>query len=394
VVFSRFKPVRVLRGSPLGAGRSSSLLRRILVVFQFTTSIALITATIIVQRQIDFVSQDRLGFDKERLVALHSAELLEDSYPAFRDAVLADAGVESVTTTTNVPGQVQYNHYGVRPKGAGDDDRGEMFYMLYTNIDFDFVETMGLQIDAGRNLSSEFGTDADDAMLVNESAARKMGWDEPLGQELFGRTVVGVVSDYLSTYSKNEVDAAAFVPTAGAARFVVVRLAPGWDRSTLDFLSETWASFVPSAPAELSFVDADIEALYRSEERLARVFTSFSLLAVLIACLGLFGLAAFSVERRRREIGIRKVLGASLASIVSLLSREYVALVAISLLIGGWTAWAAMDRWLSDYAYRIDLGIDMPLLAGAAALVVALGTVGLHAVRAALADPVDSLRTD
>jgi putative ABC transport system permease protein len=386
VILSRFRPILALRGATSGSGRDRGTLRKALVVFQFTASIALITATIVVQRQLDHVQEERIGFEKDRLVVLKTTERLGENYAAFKGSLLSDPAVASVTTTTNVPGNRIFNEYGMSPDG------GDPFYLTFSSVDFDFVRTMGLEILEGRDLSPQFGTDLTDAILVNETTARKMGWEEPVGQELFGRKVVGLIRDYLTMSSREEVRAGSFMPFEGVDRFVVVRLAPGSTKRAIDLLEETWASFVPGVPLNFAFVDTDIEALYRSEQRLGNVFMAFSLLTVLIACLGLFGLAAFAAERRTREIGIRKVMGSSVGGVVALLSREFMVLVLVALVVGGPLAWVAMNRWLADYAYRIEIGWGVPLAAGVICLAIALATVGWHALRAALADPVKSLR--
>lgn len=392
VIYTRVRPGDALRGRRFSGDRpEGGIMRKGLVVFQFAVSIALIIGTITVQRQLDYVQQERLGFDKENLVVLHNAEMVGDRYDAFKETLLGYSGIRQVTTSTNVPGQLIYNEYRMKPEERSGKNP---FSLAYTNVDMDFLETLGLEVVQGRSFSSERGTDSEEALLVNEATVQRMGWENPLDQTLFGRQVIGVVRNYLIRSAQEEVPPSAYVPSSDPQRFIAARISGGNIPAAIEYLERSWSEFVPSRPLEFSFADGDIEALYRSEERLARVFISFTLLAIFVACLGLFGVAAYAAERRTKEIGIRKVLGATVADILALLNRDFFKLVALGMVVAAPVAWYGMNRWLADFAYRIEIGPGVFLLAGVAALLIAMATVSWQSLRAALANPVDSLRSE
>ena len=392
--FARFRPAEVLKGG-FGTGRRGVRLRQGLVVVQFALSILLIVGTLVVYRQLDFMQAQRLGFDKEQVLVLNlpsreAAENVETVKGAFTE----QAGIGQATAASNMPGSPQ-GIWTMHPEGFPE---GESRAMDVIFTDFNYVETMGLEVVAGRDLSTAFGTDSA-ATLINETGLERIGWmsEEALGKTIaFGNgqelTVVGVVRDYHHTAPKNPVEPILLTPVWPYYQNVALRLQTSDVRGALAQAEGTWRQLFPDYAFDYFFLDARYNEQYRAERRLGTLFGLFAGLAILIACLGLFGLAAYVTAQRTKEIGVRKVLGASVTSIVALLSKDFLGLVAVAFVIAVPVAWWAMRRWLEGFASRVDLGLGVFLLAGALALVIALATVSYHALRAATADPVKSLR--
>jgi putative ABC transport system permease protein len=268
------------------------------------------------------------------------------------------------------------------------------------DVDYDYLRTLGIKIIAGRDFSRDYAMDST-AVLVSESYIRAMGWDiKTFGQEIkkvkvYGNQemrVIGVIGDFHALSLYNEINPVIFTLRPGVQYCILVRIRPGDVQETLAFMKKKWEAFVPARPFQYYFLDEGIDRLYRREQRLGRIFGTFSLLTVFVACLGLFGLASFTAEQRTKEIGIRKVLGASVSGLVLLLSKEFMALVALANLIAWPIAYYAMNRWLQGFAYRIELGPGVFILGGVLALVIALLTVSAQAIRAARANPVEALR--
>ena len=393
---SRFRPVRVLHGHGSGKG-GGRLLRQVLTTFQFAASAVLIIGALVAQFQLDYVQNMRLGFDKEHVVTFTSSHLGEQ-YPAFKQAAEEHAAIESVTSGPPMGiGHVNFRTSIGSVEGKKPD---EITWLSVLTVDYDYAETMGLHLVAGRSFSLE-RSDAGRTVLLSEAATRVLGIaDNPIGKtiEINGLseeeppTVIGVVEDAHNVSLHNPVEPLAFALQSEGYWAGLARLAPGRTEAGLEALKATWNQFLPERPFAFEFLDDRIEAQYQAEQRLARIFGLFSVLAVFVACLGLFGLVAFTAEQRTKEIGIRKVLGAGVASIVALLSKDFLKLVGIAFIMAAPIAYFAMQRWLEDFAYRIDLGLGLFILAGALALLVALGTVSYQAIKAATADPVKSLR--
>jgi len=403
---SSFQPARVLKGSSrTGTGSSglSVLFRKGLVVAQFSISVALIAGTFIAARQLDFLREARLGFDEEQVVMVPILRTSVSSrYDAIKDELLGDSHIRAVTISEDIIGS-KYQTNTFQPEGTTEPTQ---FMRMFVHDDV--IETFGIELLAGRDFSELRSADSL-GLIINEAMVRHLGWGSPqeaLGKSMgpFGdveRRVVGVTDNF--HFSSLHRPVGPFVLSRLPdnrqmlnffGRYLAVRIAPDDPQGALAAIENVWSRYVSDRPFEYLFVDQEIDRLYRSEENLSRVAGAFSVLAILIACLGLFGLATFSAERRVKEIGIRKVLGASMANIVSLLNREFLLLVAVGFVIAVPIAWFAMYTWLSDFAYRIEINPVVFLLAGGLALLVALGTVSWHSVRAALIDPVESLRSE
>ena len=387
-----FRPVVVLKDE-IGRGAKRAGLRNGLVVFQFAVSIILIVGTLVVQHQLVYVQTARLGFDKEHVVVIQRVEDLPDAgREAFKQAVLQYADVTQASAALMMPGgESGSNMYR---KLGGERSYGWRFFA----VDADYVETLGLELVAGRDFAPEFTADSA-AVLLNEAAVKALGWDDPVGETLEepngGQyTVIGVVKDFHYESLHSEIAPVVFHPlgVTGGARVLAARIRPHDIPATLAHLKAQWDAFSPGDPFTYSFLDQDFGRLYRTEQQTGVTFSVFSMLAILVACLGLFGLAAFVAEQRTKEIGVRKVLGASVGGVVMLLSRDFLKLVGIAFVVAAPLAYFAMNRWLEAFAYRIEISWGIFLMAGSLSLAIALLTVSYQAVRAALADPVKALR--
>ena len=395
---SAFQPAAVLKGT-LSIGMRGARFRKLLVIAQFAISILLIVATGVVQNQLDYIRTRRLGFDKEQVVVVSLLEEAKQKYEVIKSELSQIPGVLRATAAQSVPG-------GFTPqwliRAAESDAENIPMYMLF--VDHDFIETLGIELAEGRNFSREYATDATRAFILNQAAVKKLGWNSTAGKELewlwLGDQthvlkkgpVVGVVKDFHFRSLHHEIEPVVIHIAPGYFSCIAVRIRPGDVAGTLNDIEAKWRKLFPDHPLEYSFLDEDIAALYPSENKLGRIVGYFSLLAIFIACLGLLGLASFATEQRTKEIGIRKVLGASVSSIVLLLSKEFTGLVILANLIAWPVAYFAMKDWLEDFAYRIDVGIGTFVLGGVLALVIALLTVSSQAIKAALANPVDALR--
>ena len=391
---SAFQPLGMLRKT-LKTGLGHSKPRRILVVLQFVISIVLIIATMIIYSQLNYVRTKKLGFNKEQVVVIPIRDnTVRQRYESVKTELLQNSSITGATAASYLPGGIKWIQ-SFWWEGIQDDDDNTM---AFDCVDHDFIETFEIELAAGRDFSKDFITDAKEAYILNEAAVRKTGWDSPIGKKFSAITrndegsVIGVVKDFHFKSLHKKIEPLVLYIKPESFNYLSVRIRPSNISGTLDFIKERWNEFSPNRPFEYFFFDEYFDRLYKAEEKLGKIFGSFSLLAIFIACLGLFGLASFATEQRTKEIGIRKVLGASISGIVLLLSKDFTKLVIVSNLIAWPIAYWAMSRWLQDFAYRINIGLGTFLLAGAIALVIALLTVSLQAIKAALANPVEALR--
>ncbi len=399
VMLSRFDPVQVLKGDFHTSPRGTRL-RQGLVVVQFAVSVALIAGTLVVLEQHRFMRDRDLGFDRERLVVLDARAVPAPERvrraDAIREAMLSLPGVSAASASASTPGKP----LPLLLTTAEGLPEGDSRRMNFVYADQDYAETYGLRLVAGRLPSREFETDAAEAALLNESAVVGLGWspEDALGRwvQMGGnqRTVVGVVQDYHHRSLHSPVEPMVVMTVPQAQHQLTLRLEPGALPSALDDVRAAWEALFPGTPMEYAFVDETFDGQYQAEARLTAIVGMFAGLAILIACLGLFGLAAYMTTQRRKEIGVRKVLGASTTGVVVLLSRRFAALVALGFLLGAPLAYVALERFLTDFPYRITLGPALFVAAGVLALLIALVTVSGQAIRAAHADPVRSLRAE
>jgi putative ABC transport system permease protein len=403
---SRFRPVEVLRGR-FSAGRGGVRLRQGLVVFQFTVAMVLLVGTFVVYDQLEYLRTADLGFDEAQVLALRGPGAPTSQRLAFFEALEAEATIEKVASLSErMPAELR-GGAGARlaDMPPADDDEGlRGIQVRPVVVSADFFSTLGVPLLAGRDF--RVGSSADSAsVILNESAARNLialvpgRYASP--QDLVGETiltmgerqVLAVVPDFHMASLNEQVENMGFI-FGHTGMTYAIRIAPGMVTPALRAVREHWAEFFPAAALEYYFVDEAFAAAYRAEEQLSQLTLLFAGLAILVACLGLFGLAAYAAQQRRKEIGVRKVLGASAASVVALLSKDFVRLVAIAVVIGAPVAYVGMRRWLEGFPSRVELGVGPFLLAGALAVLIALATVAGQAWRAASFDPVKSLRSE
>lgn len=393
---SSFQPVAVLKGSSK-AGAVNTNLRKILVVLQFVISVVFIIGTGAVADQMRFVQDKHLGFEKDQLVVMPLGDPRQRLiYNAYKDKIAGYPHVLGVTVANEMPGGL-VNDILFTPDGAPEEELVRINNMW---IDHDFIRTMGIELTAGRDFSRSFPTDTLQAFVINEAAVKWLGWEgAPLDRKIRlgnfkdGR-VIGVVRDFhvRSLHSGIEPMMLQLAPGPDPLHYLAIRIAPDDVAETMGFLESNWREIYPNDSFTYSFLDQDWGRLYQNEARQGSVFRSFSILAVFIACLGLLGLASFTAEQRTREIGVRKVLGASASGIIALLSKEYVRLVVYANLIAWPIAYFVMNDWLDGFAYRTDLSPWIFVLAAALAIAVTMLTVSYRAVSVARTDPVDALQ--
>jgi putative ABC transport system permease protein len=396
---SAFRPVEVLKGQ-LTAGFKGGVLRSTLVVFQFSISLFLIIGTLVVFRQLRYIQSRNLGFDRSRVLVIKGTTSLPDPR-ILKKEVLQLPGVAAATLSDFLPtNNIRWHNFG-SAKGGTDISIEVQSWM----IDPDYISTLKMQIVTGRDFSSRFATDST-GIVLNETAARVWGIaKDPLNKLVtlngynHGNTafhVIGVVKDFnFSSLRANITPLTMIIANPfGSPNLLDVRVKSDNLPALLAQIKTKWKSLAPHQPFEYSFMDADFDALYRSEQRMGQLSILFSTLAIAIACLGLFGLAAYAAERRTKEIGIRKVLGANVTGIVALLSSDFLRLIAIAIIIASPLAWFGANRWLQNFAYRTTISVWLFVLAGGLVLLIAIATTIIQSVRAALANPVDSLRAE
>jgi putative ABC transport system permease protein len=386
-----FSPIKVLKGGNVKSpGRS--LLRSTLVVVQFTISMALIVGTLIIYKQVAFIRNHNLGFDKHNILRIPQTYILGDHYLAFKEELLKQNGFMSASFTQALPPNIVSTSF-VKVKGSQ-----QLVGTFYCSADQDLLATMGYQMKSGRYFSREFVSDSS-AVVINEACARLMGLNDHEGKQIgFADdnmyNLIGIIKDFNFESLKSDVEPLAIFLNTEAKRMLAVRVTPGNLQEKISFVESTWKKYANGQPFEYSFVDEDFDLLFRAEQRLGTVFAIFTTLAIFIACLGLFGLITYMAAQRTKEISIRKVLGASLGQVTILLLSDLIRLVIISFAIAIPIAWYGMDQWLQSFAYRTNFDILSVLIAGASGLLTALIVVGYRSLKAASVNPVDSLKNE
>ncbi|HTH57794.1 MAG TPA: ABC transporter permease [Cyclobacteriaceae bacterium] len=391
---SSFRPIQVLKGN-LSLGSKSSSLRSALVVFQFTISIILIVGTFIIYRQMGYIINRKLGFEKDHVIYLEGTHMLGDKkIKTFKEELLKLSMVKSVSIGDYLPVQGTKrngNQFFVEGKSKVEKPTSGQFW----RVDHDYIKTMGMKMASGRDFDVKMASDSD-AVVINQEMARKLGLKEAVGARIEnyrGWNVIGVVEDFNFESLKQNIGPMAMV-LGISPTIISIKLSAANTQHAIASITGLWKEFAPNQPVRFSFLDQSYARMYDDVQRMGKIFTSFALFAIIVACLGLFALSAFMVEQRAREIGIRIVLGASLKNIVRLLTQNFLKLVIISFLLAAPTAWYVMSIWLQDFVYRADVTWDIFALAGVLSMMIALGTVSYQAIRAALASPVTSLRSE
>ena len=403
LILSRFQPVRVLKGAFKNTS-SGTLLRRSLIVFQFTISVFLIAATIIIKGQMHFIQNKKLGYDRNHVILMDIDQKIIDKIDVFKNELKSNTEVLAVSKANNTPVFIRGGYSMYR----SDMNSSQSINTKGNPVDDEYINAAGLEIVAGSNLSKQDIADASKEeysenyyhFIINEKAAKTLGWTptEAIGKKMYlgedrPGEVRAVVKDFHFASLHNPIEPLVMFP-GGWGNSVMVKISGKNLSQTISFLENKWKTLAPHRPFDYRFMDEDFNKLYESETRTAKVFNIFSAIAVMLACLGLFGLSAYSARQRIKEIGIRKVLGASAGNITLLLSNSFIKLVLVAFVISIPLAWFVMNNWLQDFAYRIDISWWMFLVAGIITLLIALITISFQAIKAAVANPVKSLRTE
>jgi ABC-type lipoprotein release transport system permease subunit len=393
---ARFKPTSVLKG--FLSGQPEQVFRRVLVVSQFTLSLVLIAGTIIIYKQLQFIQNKHLGFDQSQLLYVEFNFDARDKATILKTDLEEHTSIAGVTATSSnlVDERGSTNHIDWEGRGAGDE-----FVMSHVNVDPDFLSTTGMSLAAGRNFDATSAGDTSRAYLINETAARSMGWtpEQAIGKQFtFWDTkgqIIGVVKDFHFRPMTTGIAPILFRcwPKAYYAG-LFVKTKAGRAREAIALIEKTYKKYDQESAPSYEFMDEALENQYRTEQNTARIVLYFSTLAIVVSCLGLFGLATYTAEKRTKEIGIRKVLGASVSHVVLLLSRDFLKLVLLSILIASPIAWYAMHQWLENFAYSTAIEWWIFAFTGLLAMSVALLTVSYQAIKAALVNPVKSLRSE
>ena len=396
---SKFRPAETLKGK-LNLGFKSGSIRSVLVVLQFTVSIIMIVGTAIVFNQLSFIQNKKLGFDKNQILMINDAWILRDNVQAFKNEALRDSRVKSATVASFLPvatsnnNNVYYNGKNV--------NTSETHILNNHYIDYDYLKTLDMQIVDGRAFSKEFPTDSTTAIL-NETAAKQMnvsvgdfisthgGDQDSMYAENY--RIIGIVKDFHYESMRQNINPLVF-HIGHSTGYVALKIDASDTKATINYLNQVWDDLAPGQPFAYNFMDERFDRIYASEQKIGQIFGVFAFLAIFIACLGLFGLASFTAEQKRKEIGIRKVLGASVAHLVNKLSFSFIRLVIVSFLIASPISYFAMKAWLDDFVYRTDISWWVFLVAGIAACAIAWLTMSVQSWKAARANPVSSLRNE
>jgi len=398
LMLSSFKPVEVLKGANHSTA-SGAFVRKALVAVQFAISIGLIAGTVVVNQQLEYMRSRDLGFDQEQMLVVDMQAVPRSMTDGRVDAILdrfeSLTQIREATISQTIPGRGSGRVLFATENLSEGDTRSAAIL----NVGFDYLDTYSIDVVAGRGFDRNYETDLTDAIMVNETLVDYVGYaspEEAIGQRVpmggAGRTIIGVMADYHHASLKDVIEPTLIFPTDRIMNFASLRLAGQNAIAAVEAVEGVWSEFFPEFALESFFLDDDFNRQYQAEERLQRIFSLFSALAIIIACLGLFGLAAFTAQQRTKEIGVRKVLGASMPSLVGLLSKEFAVLVVVGLVISVPGVLFGLGQWLDAFPYRIDIAWWVFLVSGLAALLIALLTVGYQALRAAASDPVRSLR--
>lgn len=388
-----FKPTDVLRGK-VKAGMKSGGIRKGLVIFQFAISIILIVSTLLIYKQLNHLEKRDLGFNKENVLVVNNANALGYNKLAFKEKLKNISGIIDVSISSAVPPHIVYSDI-FKPLDGTDSEIG----ITYFYADNELLSTMEMEMVSGRFFSKDIPSDSN-AVVINEAAAKKMAWDDAVGEKIQTiqgdgnvdkRNIIGIVKDFNFQTLKKEITPLILFP-GSQGNLVLVRLSPDDYHQKISDIENTWKSMTTESTFDFSFVDADFDALYRKDQQIGTIISIFTVLAILVACMGLLGLATFTAEQRSKEIGIRKSLGASSFSIVGLLSSEYLKLIVISFVLAAPIAYSIIKWWLANFAFKVDIGFLVFIIGGFLVAIIALLSVSYQSIKAANNNPVDSLK--
>jgi putative ABC transport system permease protein len=396
---SKFNPISVLKGD-VTKGASGGIFRKVLVVIQFTISVAMIVSTLVVFKQLNYLKTKDLGYDMDNIISLEfsNREMIE-KYPVLKQALLNNSDVLNVSSTNTVIG----NGSGKVIFNVETDEGMQQRGINFAVVDHDFVETLGITMLEGRDFQEDMPSDTMRGVVINETMAKRLNWDKPMGKkvqmqrrdgtDIIMATVVGVMQDYHQTGMYNEIETLMLLYRVNN-RVVYAKLSEENVQGTIRYIENQWNEVFPDHPFEYSFVSDRFSEQFGADEKRGFIFTLFTVLAILIACLGLFGLASYTVEQRKKEIGIRKVVGASEGTVVKLISKEFIILVSIAIVIAFPLTYYFMSDWLQNFVFRTNLGLFVFILAGLITIAITFITISYQAWKAANSNPADSLRIE
>jgi len=400
---SSFQPVQVLKGS-IAKGFRSSWLRSGLVVFQFFISISLIIGTVVIYNQLNYIRSREIGYNRDQVLVINNTYALDNKIKTFRQDMLKISGVQGATIAGSLPTETSYSQNGWFKDPTLDAKQVNIMADFY--VDQNYIPTLGMQMAAGRNFSTDFLTDSS-AVIINETAAKYLSFKNPLNETLYRPSgyasnggflskpyhIIGVVKDFNFNSMHDKVGPMIIELSENYGR-IAMRINTKNIPALISEVEKKWNSMGPGQPFSYSFLDADFNKIYNAEQRTGKLFITFAIFAIFIACLGLFGLVTYAAEQRIKEIGVRKVLGASVGEIVAMISKDFIKLVLIAFVIAFPIAWWMMNKWLQSFAYRINISWWVFALAGSLTIAIALITVSFQAIKAAMANPVNSLRSE
>jgi putative ABC transport system permease protein len=400
---SSFQPVQVLKGG-IAKGFKGSWLRSGLVIFQFFISITLIIGTIVIYNQLNYIRNKEIGYNRNQVLVIHNTYVLDKQIKTFRQEMLKISGVQSAAVAGSLPAETGYGQRGWFKDPTLDAKQVTIVTDFFA--DQNYIPTLGMRMTAGRNFSLDFPTDSS-AVIINETAAKLLGFKDPLNETIYRPTgyaanggftsksfhIIGVVKDFNFNSMHDKVGPLIIELGENYGR-IAMRINTKNIPALISQVENKWKSMAPGEPFSYTFLDADFNKIYNAEQRTGTLFITFAVFAIFIACLGLFGLVTYAAEQRIKEIGIRKVLGASVSEIVTMISKDFVKLVLIAFVIAFPIAWWMMNKWLQSFAYRINISWWVFVIAGFTTLLIALLTVSFQAIKAAIANPVKSLRTE
>lgn len=391
---SSFKPIKVLKGK-LGNGSKSGNFRRVLVITQFTISIALILSTIVVNKQLSYINNKDIGYNKENLLGLWQRGNIKTKYDLFKKRLLESPNITNVSAISNPLSYSGPSTVITQWEGNNDENR---IRMHFHSVDYDIIETLEVEMKNGRSFTHDFNDDSSTVFLINEAAVKKLGFDNAVGKSMtIGNTtgrIVGVFKDFNYNTIHHKINPLTLILDKDATRGIYVRIRPGKTKETMAYVRNLWKETEPNHPFSYLFTDQLLTSLYKQEQQVATLFKYFAILAILISCLGLFGLASFMTEQRQKEIGIRKVMGSKIGQLVMLLTKEFTKWVIFAGFIGLPIGYYLMNKWLQGFHYRIHPGIIVFVAALGIALFIAVATVSIQTYRASARNPVDTLRDE
>ncbi len=396
---SSFQPIQLFRNT-IQRGSSTTAFRKMLIVVQFLISIALIISTLVIYDQLNYIQNYKLGFEKDNVIYLRFRGNIGKSLESFRNELKQNINILGVTAKNSLPIESADRTTSIQWPGKSPDQE---VFVEATAVDWDYIETMNLSLIAGRNFSREFSSDLKGSFILNEEAVKQISIESPIGKQFSlwrqQGTIIGVVKNvhFSSLRHSIEPQVLYLVQDLNSQEMkdygaILIKIKKGEFNKSISYIEDTWNKINPNFPFEFQFLDTAVENQYQIEKKMGRIFNYFTLLSIFIACLGLFGLVSFTAEQRSKEIGIRKVLGASVPDILVMLTKNFTQWVLLANIFAWPIAWYAMNKWLQNFAYRVGLSIWPFLLAGLTALVIALISLSWQALRVAMANPIQSLR--